>query len=174
MVVLTDDLQAGRDTVRPMLALYVGGMGARGKNFYNELARRYGYESEAERMQELYLGGKRREAIAAVPDTLVDDVALVGSREWIAERLDAWRESERRRCSSNRSTRKRSRRWRNSSFERASERDPRARRARCCRRTDPAGTDPWRIRRDSRPLETPFDRAPKNRTRFAGSDLDTH
>jgi F420-dependent oxidoreductase-like protein len=92
-VVLTDDVQAGRDSVKPILALYVGGMGARGTNFYNALVRRYGYEAEAERIQELYLGGKKLEAIAAVPDALVDDVALVGPRERIADRLDAWRES---------------------------------------------------------------------------------
>ena len=58
IVVLTDDLAAGRDAVRPILALYVGGMGARNKNFYNELARRYGYEADAERIQQLYLDGK--------------------------------------------------------------------------------------------------------------------
>jgi F420-dependent oxidoreductase-like protein len=92
-VVVTDDVQAGRDSVKPILALYVGGMGARGTNFYNALVRRYGYEAEAERIQELYLGGKKLEAIAAVPDALVDDVALVGPRERIADRLDAWRES---------------------------------------------------------------------------------
>src|SRR5918996_1543045 len=93
IVVVTDDVEAGRNAVKPMLALYVGGMGARGKNFYNALVRRYGYEAEAERIQELYLGGNKLEAIAAVPDALVDDVALVGPRERIAERLDAWRES---------------------------------------------------------------------------------
>ncbi|MDX6478759.1 MAG: hypothetical protein QOG29_1346 [Gaiellaceae bacterium] len=92
-VVVTDDLEAGRDFVRPILGLYIGGMGARGKNFYNALVRRYGYEAEAEKIQQLYLDGKQREAIAAVPDALVDDVALVGSRERIADRLDAWRES---------------------------------------------------------------------------------
>jgi F420-dependent oxidoreductase-like protein len=91
-VVLSDDLQAARDFVRPMLALYVGGMGARGKNFYNSLVQRYGYEAEAERIQDLYLEGKKQEAIAAVPDALVDEVALVGPRERIAERVDAWRE----------------------------------------------------------------------------------
>ena len=92
-VVLNDDLDSGRDAVRPMLALYVGGMGARSKNFYNDLVRRYGYEAEAMLIQRLYLEGKPREAIAAVPDRLVDDVALVGSRERIADRLAAWRES---------------------------------------------------------------------------------
>jgi F420-dependent oxidoreductase-like protein len=92
-VVVTDDLDAGRDWVRPVLALYIGGMGSRGTNFYNRLVRRYGYEAEAEEIQRLYLDGKQREAIAAVPDALVDDVALVGPRERIADRLDAWRES---------------------------------------------------------------------------------
>jgi alkanesulfonate monooxygenase SsuD/methylene tetrahydromethanopterin reductase-like flavin-dependent oxidoreductase (luciferase family) len=92
-VVVTDDVETGRDWVRPILALYVGGMGSKGQNFYNRLVRRYGYEEDAERIQSLYLEGKQREAIAAVPDALVDDVALVGPRERIAERLDAWRES---------------------------------------------------------------------------------
>jgi F420-dependent oxidoreductase-like protein len=92
-VVVTDDVEAGRDFVRPILGLYIGGMGARGKNFYNALVQRYGYEAEAEKIQQLYLDGKQREAIAAVPDALVDDVALVGPRERIADRLDAWRES---------------------------------------------------------------------------------
>ena len=68
-------------------------MGAKGKNFYNALVRRYGWEDEAERIQELYLDGKQREAIAAVPDELVDAVALVGPKERIRDRLDAWRET---------------------------------------------------------------------------------
>ena len=68
-------------------------MGARGKNFYNDLMRRYGYEAEAERIQELYLSGSKRGAAAAVPDAFVDEVALVGPKERLAERLDAWRES---------------------------------------------------------------------------------
>jgi F420-dependent oxidoreductase-like protein len=92
-VVVSDDVEAARDALKPLLALYVGGMGARGANFYNALVRRYGYEKEAARIQELYLDGKQREAIAAVPDALVDEVALVGPRERIAERLDAWRDS---------------------------------------------------------------------------------
>ena len=75
------------------IALYVGGMGAKGKNFYNALVSRYGWEAEAERIQELYLGGKQREAIAAVPDELVDALALVGPKERIRDRLEAWRET---------------------------------------------------------------------------------
>jgi len=86
-----DDVQACRDAVKPVLALYLGGMGARGTNFYNALACRYGYEREAAEVQALYLDGKKLEAIAAVPDGLVDEVALVGPRERIAERLEAWR-----------------------------------------------------------------------------------
>jgi F420-dependent oxidoreductase-like protein len=92
-VALTDDVQAGRDFVKPQLALYVGGMGAKGQNFYNTLVCRYGYEADAAWIQELYLDGKKREAIAAVPDALVDEVALVGPRARIADRLEAWRES---------------------------------------------------------------------------------
>jgi F420-dependent oxidoreductase-like protein len=92
-VVVTDDLAAGRDVLRPVLALYIGGMGAPGANFYNAVVSRYGYEAEARRIQELYLDGKQMEAIASVPDALVDEVALVGPPERIADRLEAWRES---------------------------------------------------------------------------------
>jgi F420-dependent oxidoreductase-like protein len=91
-VVPGDDLPACRDAVKQVLALYVGGMGARRSNFYNALACRYGYEREASEVQELYLEGKKREAAAAVPDALVDEIALVGPRKRIAERLGAWRE----------------------------------------------------------------------------------
>ena len=75
---------------RLRLALYVGGMGARGKNFYNELAQRYGYEAAARSVQDFYLSGKKDEAAAAVPDDLVDEVALCGPRERIRERLAEW------------------------------------------------------------------------------------
>jgi F420-dependent oxidoreductase-like protein len=92
-VFVGDDVPALLDALRPHVALYVGGMGAKGRNFYNSLVRRYGWEDEAERIQELYLGGKQREAIAAVPDELVDAVSLVGPKERIAERLAAWRET---------------------------------------------------------------------------------
>ena len=83
-VVLGPDAQACRDAVKPRLALYVGGMGARGRNFYNDLVRRYGYEDAAASIQDLYLSGKKEEAAAAVPDALVDEVALCGPRERIA------------------------------------------------------------------------------------------
>jgi F420-dependent oxidoreductase-like protein len=92
-VVVGDDVQMCRDLLKPMLALYVGGMGARGKNFYNTLTQRYGYEEAAGRIQELYLDGQKGEAAMAVPDDLVDEVALVGPKERIAERLEAWREA---------------------------------------------------------------------------------
>ena len=93
IVVVTNELEGGREYVKHHLALYVGGMGARGRNFYNDLVCRYGYEADAARIQDLYLSGKKLEAAAAVPDALVDEVALVGSRERIADRLEAWRES---------------------------------------------------------------------------------
>jgi F420-dependent oxidoreductase-like protein len=92
-VVLGDDVDACRAQIKPMLALYIGGMGARGRNFYNDLARRYSYEEAAERIQDLYLAGKKVEAIAAVPDQLVDEVALCGPRERLRDQLDAWRET---------------------------------------------------------------------------------
>lgn len=85
------DVDVCRARVKPRLALYLGGMGARGRNFYSDLACRYGYEAAAARIQALYLAGRRAEAEAAVPDALVDEVALCGPRERIRERLPAWR-----------------------------------------------------------------------------------
>jgi F420-dependent oxidoreductase-like protein len=90
-VVVGADVDACRARVKPRIALYVGGMGARGRNFYFDLACRYGYEAAAARIQELYLAGRRPEAEAAVPDALVDEVALCGPAERIRERLPAWR-----------------------------------------------------------------------------------
>ena len=92
-VLVGDDVQALRDKAKPMVALYVGGMGAKGKNFYNDLACRYGYEAVAAEIQDLYLSGKKAEATALVPDELVDDISLIGPRERIADRLEAWKES---------------------------------------------------------------------------------
>jgi F420-dependent oxidoreductase-like protein len=89
-VVVGDDVEACRAVVKPRLALYVGGMGARGRNFYNDIARRYGYEEAAKRIQDLYLGGRKDEAAAAVPDALVDEVAFCGPRERIREQLTEW------------------------------------------------------------------------------------
>jgi F420-dependent oxidoreductase-like protein len=91
--VVSDDLDSARDSLRPYYALYIGGMGARGTNFYNDLARNYGFDEAAEEIQNLFLDGKQREAAAAVPDALVDEMALVGSPDRIAERLAVWRES---------------------------------------------------------------------------------
>jgi F420-dependent oxidoreductase-like protein len=90
-VAMGADVQACRNQVKPGLALYIGGMGARGRNFYNDLVCRYGYEEAAAKIQELYLAGRKEEAAAAVPDPLVDEVALCGPRERIAERLEPWR-----------------------------------------------------------------------------------
>jgi F420-dependent oxidoreductase-like protein len=91
-VVVADDVAAARDFLKPLLALYVGGMGARGRNFYTRLAERYGYAEAAATIQDLYLAGKKGEAAAAVPDALVDEVALVGDRARIADRLAAFRD----------------------------------------------------------------------------------
>jgi F420-dependent oxidoreductase-like protein len=91
--VLTDDVQAGRNSLKQYYALYIGGMGARGQNFYNSLFARYGYEEEAREIQDLFLGGRPRDAAAKVPNAFVDEAALVGPKERIADRLDAWRES---------------------------------------------------------------------------------
>ncbi len=82
-----------RDLARPMVALYVGGMGAKGKNFYNDVVRRYGYEEEAERIQDLYLDGKKAEAEAAVPDALLEATSLCGPESYVAERIAAFAEA---------------------------------------------------------------------------------
>jgi F420-dependent oxidoreductase-like protein len=92
-VALGDDVAACRAAVKPTVALYVGGMGSRDRNFYNSLACRYGYEEAALKIQEHFLEGRRAEAVRAVPDELVDEVALCGPKERIAERLSRWRES---------------------------------------------------------------------------------
>jgi F420-dependent oxidoreductase-like protein len=91
-VILGDDANACLNFIKPVLALYIGGMGARGKNFYNDLARRYGYEAEAKKIQDLYLDGKKGDAIAAVPDELADEISLCGPKERIRDRLAEWKE----------------------------------------------------------------------------------
>ena len=88
---ITDDPEAVLPLVKPQLALYVGGMGARGKNFYNDLIASYGYEAEAARIQDLYLEGRKEEAIAAVPDELVRAISLIGPASYVAERVAAFR-----------------------------------------------------------------------------------
>ncbi len=92
-VVINDNLDICYNMLRPMLALYIGGMGAKGKNFYADLAARYGYAAEAAEIQNLYLSGNKGEAMMAVPAGLIDDIALVGPRERVRERLSLWRNS---------------------------------------------------------------------------------
>jgi F420-dependent oxidoreductase-like protein len=92
-VVIQDDVEVAYNMLRPMLALYIGGMGAKGKNFYNDLAGRYGYEAEAAEIQDLYLAGDKGMAMMKVPGALIDDVALVGPRERVKERLSLWLDS---------------------------------------------------------------------------------
>ena len=94
--IMGDDLEKCRAPVKGSMALYIGGMGARGKNFYNDYAKRLGYEAEAVKIQDLYLDGKKAEAAAAVPESLVDEVALVGSEDRIRDRLKAWKEAGKR------------------------------------------------------------------------------
>jgi F420-dependent oxidoreductase-like protein len=91
-VSMGEDLAACRDVIRPGLALYIGGMGARTKNYYNDLTKRLGYEAAAVEIQELFLAGKREAAAAAVPDRLIDEISLIGPKERIRDRLDAWKE----------------------------------------------------------------------------------
>jgi hypothetical protein len=88
-----DDVTGLREHIRPELALYIGGMGARGRNFYNDLARRFGYESEAKAIQDAYLDGRKAEAEALVPAELVEQISLIGPEGYVAERLAAFRES---------------------------------------------------------------------------------
>lgn len=92
-VTITDDVKAGLDAMRPMLALYIGGMGAKEKNFHNEMAVKYGYGDAAGRIQELYLVGRKQEAEAAVPYELCDEMSLVGPVARIRERYRAWEDA---------------------------------------------------------------------------------
>jgi F420-dependent oxidoreductase-like protein len=95
-VAMNDDLDAAYDALRPWLALYIGGMGAKNKNFYHEYATRLGYGDAANQIQELYLSGKKPEAEALVPKELLDEVSLIGPRERIIERLGPWKEAGKR------------------------------------------------------------------------------
>ena len=85
-----DDLEACRNAIRPELALYVGGMGARNRNFYNDFVKRLGYEAAAATIQDHFLAGRRKEAEAAVPDALIDEISLIGPAARIRDRLQAW------------------------------------------------------------------------------------
>jgi F420-dependent oxidoreductase-like protein len=91
--IATDDVESGRDSLKQYYSFYVGGMGARGTNFYYDLMVRYGWEPEAQAIQETFLDGRQRDAAALVPDAFVDEVALVGPKERIRDRLAAWRDS---------------------------------------------------------------------------------
>lgn len=92
-VFVTKDLESARDAMRPFLALYVGGMGSRDRNFYNQLVQRYGFEDAARKVQDLYLEGKREEAAAALPDELIDLVSLCGPPDRVRERLAVYRDA---------------------------------------------------------------------------------
>lgn len=92
-VVIDRSLDACYNALRPMLALYIGGMGSRERNFYNDLAVRYGFEQAAREVQDRYLSGDKFAAMSAIPGELIDEVALVGPRERVRERLQLWRES---------------------------------------------------------------------------------
>ncbi|MHB8659444.1 MAG: LLM class F420-dependent oxidoreductase [Solirubrobacteraceae bacterium] len=90
---VSDDRELARNMMRPVLALYIGGMGSRKQNFYNQLVQRYGFESAAREIQDLYLDGQKAEAAQAIPDSLIDLVSLCGPREIVRDRLDAFRDA---------------------------------------------------------------------------------
>ena len=92
-VFITDDLESARNAMRPFIALYVGGMGSREQNFYNQVVQRYGFVDAAKRIQDLYLEGKREEAMAAIPDELIDTVSLCGPPDHVRERLNVYRDA---------------------------------------------------------------------------------
>lgn len=90
---VSDDRDAARDLMRPILALYIGGMGSRKQNFYNQLVQRYGFADAAAEIQDLYLDGRKAEAAEAIPAELIDMVSLCGPREFVRERIAAFREA---------------------------------------------------------------------------------
>ncbi len=92
-LIVHDDVEAAADMLRPMYALYFGGMGARKANFHHNVPVRMGYEAEAKRVQDLYLEGNKDEAAAAIPTKLVEEVALIGPADKIRHDLEAWRDS---------------------------------------------------------------------------------
>jgi F420-dependent oxidoreductase-like protein len=93
LLAVGDDAARMRDLARPMIALYVGGMGARGRNFYNDLACRYGFEAEARKIQDLYLDGHKDEAAAAVPDGLLEASTICGPEGYVRDRIAAYKQS---------------------------------------------------------------------------------
>jgi F420-dependent oxidoreductase-like protein len=92
-VAMNDNLEVAYNALRPFLALYIGGMGAKGKNFYNDYATRLGYGDAAKRIQNLYLSGQKEEAMALIPNELIDEVALAGPKDRIRERLQRWKDA---------------------------------------------------------------------------------
>lgn len=92
-LIITDEVQAAYDALRPMYALYFGGMGAKTANFHANVPIRMGYEAEVRQIQDLYLSGKKEEAAAAIPVGLIEELTLIGSKDAVREKLDAWRES---------------------------------------------------------------------------------
>jgi F420-dependent oxidoreductase-like protein len=92
-VLVSDDIDAARNAMRPLIALYVGGMGSRDKNFYNQLIQRYGFTDAARAVQDLYLEGRKDEAAAALPDDLIDAVTLCGPRDQVQARLKLYRDA---------------------------------------------------------------------------------
>jgi F420-dependent oxidoreductase-like protein len=92
-VYVNDDLDAARDALRPFIALYVGGMGSRKQNFYNQLVQRYGFEDAAREVQDLYLEGKKDEAAAALPGELIDRVSICGPKDVVRERIAKYRDA---------------------------------------------------------------------------------
>ncbi len=93
MLAIGENVEYLRDLGRAVLALYIGGMGARGKNFYNDLAVRYGYGDHAKKIQDLYLSGEKAKAMAEVPEALLEATSLIGPKSYVAERVAAYRES---------------------------------------------------------------------------------
>jgi F420-dependent oxidoreductase-like protein len=91
--IIADDVERAADGYRPMIALYIGGMGAKSMNFHFDVFARMGYEAEARKIQELYLAGRKEEAAAAVPTRLIEETALIGPKEKIRDDLEGWRES---------------------------------------------------------------------------------
>ena len=92
-VFVSDDLEQARDALRPFIALYVGGMGSRKQNFYNQLVQRYGFEDAAREVQDLYLEGKKEEAAAALPGELIDRVSICGPKDVVRERIAKYRDA---------------------------------------------------------------------------------
>jgi F420-dependent oxidoreductase-like protein len=92
-LIITDDVESAADALRPMYALYFGGMGAKKVNFHANVPIRMGYEAEVRKIQDLYLDGHKEEAAAAVPTKLIEQLTLIGPRDKIAHDLEAWRES---------------------------------------------------------------------------------